>query len=293
MSGNMKVHLYDVRRHVSPPIEQALNFIHSQQLAHRMRTIGTTDIRLEACHSPHSATNSSPYWLLDFTNIRFKNGPGRANRTVPMTGFNLGPNDGFGEETAVLYDAHKRVLLVQYNHYGPRASGICSYINSFDPNTTHDYNLTIRINANAANKLNSKSILKKIEAKITPPKISAAMRNNGTSLTRALDMSEDIGGNTIEISISAGRARNAKLNFQKARNFISSVQQLMSIDGAVDKLSVSGQATREATVEVIDLIEEKLEADINNLTLGTDLRYTQLSRWEGLIRARNGWSSIV
>jgi hypothetical protein len=293
MQGNMKVHLYDVRRHASPPIEQTLNSIHSHPLAHRMRTIGVTDIRLEQCLPPNTAVNSSPFWLLDFTNIRFRNGPGRANRLAPMTGFNIGPNDGFGEETAALYDPQNRVLLVQYNHHGPRASGICSYVNSFDPNSTHDYQFTIRINANAAVQLNRTSILKKIEARITPPKISTAMRNSGTSLGRALVISDDIGGNTIEISISAGRVRNAKLNFQKARDFITAMQQMMNIDGAVEKLEVSGQVTQGSRVEVIDLIEEKIEADISNLTLGPDLRYTQSSRWEALARARNGWSSII
>lgn len=292
MSGSMKVHLYDVRRHASPPIEQMLTSIHGQQLAHRMRTIGVIDLRLEQCLPPSSGNNSSPYWLLDFTNIRFRNGPGKANRVAPMTGFNLGPQDGFGEETAALYDAQKRVLLVQYNHHGPRASGICSYVNSFDSNATHDYQLTIRINANAASRLNGKSILKKIDAKITPPKISANMRRQGVSLNKALDISDDMDGRTIEISISAGRSSNSKLNFQKARDFINSLQHLIG-DGAVERLEVSGKATPDSRVETIDLIEEKIEADINNLTLGPDLRYTQSSRWEALIRARNGWNSII
>nr|WP_152034632.1 DUF6731 family protein [Paracidovorax avenae] len=210
-----------------------------------------------------------------------------------MTGFNLGPNDGFGEETAALYDPQARVFIVQYNHLGPRASGICSYINSFDHGTTHDYDFSIRIDASAANRLNGKSILKKIDAKITPPKISDSMRRGGTSLLKALDISDDMGGKTIEISISSGKSKNSKLNFQKARDFIASLQRLMSVDGAIEKLEIKGQSTQGAAVEVIDLIEEKVEANINNLTLGSDLRYTQASRWDGLIRARNGWNSIL
>lgn len=293
MTGSMKVHLYDVRRHTSPPIDQTLPTIFTQPLAQRMRTIANADMRLETLAAPNSPNNNSPYWLLDFTNLRFRHGPGKANRAAPVIGFNLGPDDGFGEETAALYDPQHRVILVQYNHHGPRASAICSYINSFDGSTTHDYEFTVRLDAQAANRLNGKSILKKIVVKITPPKISAAMRNGGTSLNRALQISDDLDGNTIELTITSGRSKNGKLNFMRAKSFVQSIVQLTNTTGAVDSLKVTGQASQGTPIEVIDLIEEKMETEITNLTLGTDLRYTQESRWTALVRARNGWNSIL
>ncbi len=293
MSGSMTVHLYDVRRHSSPPIDQTFNQIMSQPLAQRMRKIAHTDIRLEECLPPHSQRNSTPYWLLDFTNIRLKNGPGKANLLGPMTGFNIGPNEGFGEETAVLYDAQHRVLIVQYNHHGPRASSICSYFNSFDASQTHDYTLTIRVDTNTATKLNAKSILKKVTIQITPPKISPHMRNGGTSLSKALQISDELDAESIELTISAGRATGARLHLQRTRNLINHITQQFGVKGAVGKLSVTGQTMQGTPVEAIDLLEEKIEAEIDNLALGSDLRYTQDSRWNALVRARNGWSSIV
>lgn len=293
MSGHMTVHLYDVRRHSSPPIDQIFNSIMNQPLHQRMRKIANTDIRLEECLSPHSAVNSTPYWLMDFTNIRLKNGPGKANLLAPMTGFNIGPNEGFGEETAVLYDAQYRVLIIQYNHHGPRASSICSYFNSFDPSCTHDYSLTIRVDNNTATKFNGKRILKKVTIQITPPKISAQMRNGGTSLSKALQISDELDAESIELTISAGRSSGSRLNLDKTKRFIDNVKQQLGVKGAVGRLSVTGQTMQGTPVESIDLLEEKIEAEIDNLTLGSDLRYTRDSRWNALIRARNGWSSII
>lgn len=293
MPSNMKVHLYDVHNQASPPIEVALAAISATPLVHRMRSVGLNEIRLENCLPPNTSDNVTDYWLLDFTNLRFKNGPGRANRTAPMTGFNLGPEDGFGEETAALYDPTEKVLLVQYNHHGPRASAICSYINYLWLGVMTDYELTIRLNLNASLKLQKQTILRKIQTKITPPKISSDMKNSGTSLESALSLSNSIGGNSIEITISAGRSKKSKLNFEKGHEFISAIKQLMNNGDVVKKLEIEGRPSQGAPIETIDLIEEKIETTIDNLTLGSDLRYTQSSRWEGLLRARNGWSTIL
>ena len=293
MPSNMKVHLYDVHTQATTPFEGALAAISATPLDQRMRSVGANEIRLENCLTPNTPANASSYWLLDFTNLRFKNGPGKANRVAPMTGFSLGPDDGFGEETAALYDPSKKVLLIQYNHHGPRASAICSYISSFFPGVMLDYELSIRLNPNAALKLQRQSILRKIDAKITPPKISSSMRKSGTSLDNALSISNSIGGNTIEITISASRSKSSKLDFQKAHEFISAIKELMSNGDAVERLEVEGRPSPGAPIETIDLIEERIETTIYNLTLGSDLRYIQSSRWEGLLKARNGWGAIL
>lgn len=293
MASNMKVHAYDVHRHQSPAIEQMFATISAAPINARLRTIGITEMRMEACFPPNVGINQSNYWLMDFTNLRFKNGPGKANRSAPITGFNLTQNDGFGEETALLYDAKKRVILIQYNHHGPRATSIQSYINSFDVSRTHDYEFWIKPDVDALNRFRGKSILKKITAKISPPKISAQQRSSGVSLSSALQIANDLHGSHIEITISASKARNSKLNFQKAREFIIAVQNLASTTGAVEKLEASGKRSIDTPVEPIDLLSEKLEVSIDNLDLGRDLRYTQASRFEGLIRARNGWNSVL
>jgi hypothetical protein len=119
------------------------------------------------------------------------------------------------------------------------------------------------------------------------------MRNGGTSLSKALQISDELDAESIELTISAGRSNGSHLNLQKTRNFISGIAQQFGIQGAVGKLSVSGQTMQGTPVEAIDLLEEKIEVEIDNLTLGADLRYTQDSRWTALVRARNGWSSIV
>lgn len=293
MAQDMKVHLYDVKRHDSGPIDNLFQAILSDPIESRMRTVGTTEIRLEECIPPHTGDNSTGFWLLDFIKMRVSHGPGKASRNGPISGFDIGKNGGFGEETAALYDPQKKVILLQYNHNGPRATSICSYLNSYNPNTTEDYDMWIRMKAAATAKLNKTSIITKIHAKISPGDITSDLRNAGVGLNEAIKFSQYFDGHDIEIRITAGRKRKSQLNFQKTRDFVSSLQHLFGQNGAVEALEVTGKTAPESRPEPIDLMEDKLEEKITGLELGEDLRYTQKSRWLALIKARKGWDSIL
>lgn len=300
MAGEMAVHLFDVRAiQRTPPLTELLERIHQDGIANRLKTVGQQEVRLETIAPPRSADNNTAYWLLDFTKIRFEHGPGKASREDPIEGFELEADQGFGEETAALYDPQRQVILIQYNHYGVRSSIMKNYFALYghDANAVGSYEFNIRMDESADVKFAQKEIITKMHFKIAPPRMTQAQRDGNVSLGRSLDVSDNLGAETIEVIVSAGRSGNAALSFQRARALARRLMEIRHVgedqDPIVSKLEVVGRDSLLEPLDVVDLLKPKLEQRIGDLILGADRRYTQRSRWDGLIRARNGWGRVI
>lgn len=299
MPGEMTVHLFQLwTAKDTPRLELLLKTIERDDLEARLKVVGQQEVRLESLLSPHSDDNDTPYWLLDFAKIRFDHGPGKASRVAPIEGFDLEEDEGFGEETAALFDARHRVMLIQYNHYGVRSSTMQNYFNLYDDEAPRGYELNIRLDDATEARFAKKQILTKIRFKIAPPKMSAEQRLAGVRLTRALELNDELRGANIEVAISAGRAHNAMLNHQRVHQFVSALRKLVGADDdrdgpIVQKLEIEGKDDALAQAESINLLTSKLEQKIAGLELGEDLRYTQRSRWDALLRARAGWRAKI
>lgn len=300
MAGEMAVHLFDVRRfNGSPRLDVLLEQIAADDLTARLKLVGQQEIRAESIQRPNSDGNRSPYWLIDFTKIRFEHGPGKASREEPIEGFDLAEDEGFGEETAALYDPRFQVLLVQYNHFGVRASTIGHYFSlyNYEEDAIRSYDLLMRMDENADLRFASKEVIRKLHFKVAPPKMTSRQRAGNVSLGRALDVSDSLGAETIEVVISAGRSANSSLSIDRARAMVAKLMGMRPTDGDNDpvltKLEVTGKESPVDPTDVLNLIAPKLEVQIADLELGRDLRYTQQSRWAGLIRARNGWARVL
>lgn len=299
MPGEMTVHLFRVSRDQgTPSLETLLRQIERDELEARLKVVGHQEVRLESILPPHVDENDTPYWLLDFAKIRFDHGPGRASRVAAIEGFDLDENEGFGEETAVLFDARHRTMLIQYNHYGVRSSAIQHYFNIYEDDVLRGYGLGVALDEDAGVKFARKQILKKIHFKIAPPKMSAAQRRAGVGLGQALELNDNLNGANIEIIISAGRQQNAMLNHQRVHNVVAALRRLVGHDdereeAVVQKLEILGKENELAAAESVNLLVSKLETKIPGLNLGDDRRYTQRSRWDALLRARLGWRGII
>lgn len=300
MPGEMAVHLFEVRElNQTIPLADLLEMIKADDMAGRLRTVGQQEVRLEAISPPRSNGNDTPYWLLDFTKIRFEHGPGKASREEPIEGFELDSDQGFGEETAALYDPNRQVMLIQYNHHGVRSGIIKNYFSLYghDQNRAGSYEFNIRMDENADARFAQKQVITKMHFKIAPPRITGAFRANNVSLGHSLDVSDHLGAETIEIIVSAGRSMNAALSFARATALIRQLMRMRPAgdgeDPAVSKLEVVGRDSEADAIDVVDLLRPKLEQRIGDLVLGDDRRYTQQSRWDGLLRARNGWGNVI
>jgi len=292
----MKVHLFRVHSQpVGERLETALAAAAAMPIEERLRLIGQREMRLESALAPHTRGNASPYWLADFTTLRFEHGPGKASRTAPIAGFALDVDEGFGEETAMLYDPDTRHVVIQYNHHGPRAGSIQEYLSSVIQDVARSYEFQLRMDEQAEVRLAQRQVIKKLHFKIAPPRMSAGMRHAGVSIERALELSQDLGGQSIEVVISAGRGQLAN---GRAHQMLGALRRVLAMDltdghGAVETLKVHARANVDDESEVINLLMPKIEQEIGDLQMGADRRYTRRSRWDGLLRARNGWTDIV
>ncbi len=300
MLGVMKVHLYQVVAYNNTvPLEETLEEVAQADLEQRLRSLGGQqhEVRIEKILRPNDQGNKSKFWLMDFTRLRFDHGPGRVSRTDPIAGFDLEVDEGFGEETAALYDPEHGYLLVQYNHFGVRSGLINDYFAQFDQGAVREYALHPKMDESSEVRLAQKEILKKVTFKVATASISDSQRKAGVSLERALALSDHLKGQTIEVTISSGRSMRTMLSKSRVMKMVRQLQQLAGTDddggAVVSKLEVVGKSTSESVAEAIDLLAPKLETSIDGLVLGLDRRYTFESRSRALLRARAGWATVI
>lgn len=300
MAGKMNVNLFHVHTDVAAvPLPDLLTTISQLPLLDRIRALSYGEMRLDYAEPPRSANNASPFWLLDFVKLRFDHGPGKVGKTTLTEGFDLNPDEGFGEETAVLYDADSNHMVVQYNHHGVRASAIERYLNIFNhnPGDVSGYTLAVKLDPTSEVRLAQKNYITKLHFKVAPAQMTAAHRRGNVGVRRALAMNDAQGGNTIEVTIAAAPrehllAAPIMAMIESLKNMVSADQQ----DGvrAVAQFEVDGKVDLLDRADGINMISPKLEASIDGLMLGgDDRRYTRRSRWDGLIRARRGWNGII
>lgn len=295
MADAIKVHLYQVLNGANTPdLETVLELMERTELADRLRLLGRNEIRLESVLAPRGPRNPTPYWFLDFTRLRFEHGPGKASRTDPVEGFPLAADEGFGEETAALYDPTRGYMLVQYNHHGVRASTIRDYLSFVMPGELRSYEFRVKFDETAEARLAQKQIITKLHFKLAPASMTDAQRAANVGLGRALELNDSLQGQTVEVVISAGRGRNAMLQSRNVSRMISGIQAILRRDeDVVEKFEVVAKAQADDHAEAIDLLTPKLEQEIDGIIMGPDRRYTQRSRWDALLRARNGWTALL
>lgn len=230
--------------------------------------------------------------------MRFGNGPGRVGRTTEIAGFDLGDDEGFGEETAALYDAQTNYVLVQYNHHGVRASAIKKYFNVINhtPAGVTGYELSIKLDPTAEIKLAQKNFINKIHYKIVTSRLTEAHRVAGLSLHEALAMSEEQRGGSIEVTISAPKREN--LLMSSVKKTVNALRGMATADqeeetNVLTQFEIEGRDGILDRADAVDMLSPKLVSTVDGLTLGGDRRYTRRSRWDGLLRARHGWRTII
>lgn len=296
MANEMKVHLFKVRTmDGAQPLENLLTAIQGDPLENRLRTLSYQEIRLESLRAPTTRGNPSPYWLLDFTKLRFEHGPGKISRDAAIEGFELEEDQGFGEETAALFDPASQHLLIQYNHNGPRSGRIEEYFCNYENAVVDKYALHIVLDDTANVRLAQKDIITKIQFKVASPRITAAQRAANVPLSRVIDMANNMNGETVDVTISAGHGR---LTMQTVQNMIGTLRNMMvrrddPVEGPLKTFKITGKSGINGESDEINMLLSKQESTIDGLEMGADRRYTRESRWNGLLRARRGWNAII
>lgn len=285
----MKVHAYKVEfTDGSQPLEEVLQQIENEQsLRERIRLINQVELRAE------SIAQQDGLWLMDFVRIRTSHGPGKVGRDSEVEGFEFEEEEGFGEETAALYDPTTGYILIQYNHFGVRAGAIADYFSAYDGTENNLYTFKPKYDEDVERRLLNHGITRKISFCLDVTRMSEQDRQRGRPLSEAIDYGRQNGADKIKVEISVQGERNRSL----AQGALDGLAALRSILGqnpdAVTKLEVSGKENQDSVTEVLDLIAHRLSVEFNDLVLGADLRYPRDERWRALTRAKNGWRQVL
>jgi hypothetical protein len=230
---------------------------------------------------------------MDFVRIRTSHGPGKVGRDSEVEGFEFEEEEGFGEETAALYDPATGYMLIQYNHFGVRAGAIADYFSAYDGTENNLYTFKPKYDEDVERRLLNHGITRKISFCLDVTRMSEQDRQRGRPLSEAIDYGRQNGADKIKVEISVQGERNRSL----AQGALDGLTALRSILGqnpdAVTKLEVSGKENQDSVTEVLDLIAHRLSVEFNDLVLGADLRYPRDERWRALTRAKNGWRQVL
>lgn len=299
MAGKMTVHLFKVEAHKNAMgLDAALSLIAADDISTRLKDVSGNRVRIEQIVPPQSVGNESTYWLLNFTKFRFENCPGKVGVNTPIEGFDIGKDEGFGEETAAIYDPKSKFMIIQYHHSGVRASAIENYLSNYfhDDDQITGYELKVKLDPTAEAKLAKKKYISKVKLKIAPPQITKVFREQNLSLGTVLDMGSSAKSKDIELVLAADRGEN--LNDRFIMPLINSLKKLRQFDldndsAAMTKFEVFGRNEKEDRADAINMLAPKLKLEISGLTVGGDKRYTIISRWDGLLRAATGWKDYL
>lgn len=280
------VHLYQVLTDdKSKPIEQLLEEVQGLSLESRLRSINNREMRLD-----HVERVANGLWMLDFTVLRFDNGPGRASKSSPLRDFDLHEGEGFGEGTAAIYDPVSGHIALQYNHYGARAAAICAYLSTLD-DKPNGYEFRISLNDTALARLKKKTVFTRLELKVAPAQLSNAFRKANVALCSALAAQQDTFGGDL-ISIEVGLDRHSKTSTLPIGKTLKSLIHLAQGErDAVRHLQVSGKDSDVSPIDVVDLLEEARATTFKDMPLSGGLRYPLDDRLNRIERALRGWKA--
>ena len=122
MEIKRKIQLYHVKQRGSLGIDEILSHLDALSMEERIRSIGGHDIKVEVLDRLNSG--------LCFANFSKKRdvGPGKSSPNEVTRSFDLKEEEGFSEVTSILLSKNRKFVMVEYNHYGTKASKIAHYL---------------------------------------------------------------------------------------------------------------------------------------------------------------------
>lgn len=264
-----------------------LQALEKTPLADRLCTINGVEIRAEhVVPSPDGA-----YWELDFNKFRSDHGPGRASPTQETSGIDFEDGECFSEETAALFIPASNHMLVQYNHHGPRVGAIEEYFHHIEVDGGIGVDLQPVLDPDTSNRYAKRSKTLGVKFKIAPQKLTAADRRGGASVGQLIDLCDQADGDIISVGITS-RVSNGGLKSSVADKLIAAVHRLQSRrPESIKSLEARIVEGVDAKSVMLDLLEHRLVAVLEDIPVGKDLRMSREDRITALRRIRNGWKT--
>ncbi|EKO3430229.1 hypothetical protein NTH35_001770 [Vibrio fluvialis] len=290
MAGNFKVHAFGVKNlnDKTDKLEDVLEEIKKDTIDGRVMLVGQHEIRVEHIEEKNGL------WYLDFVKFRDVHGPGKGSKATQVSGFKFKKGEVFCEETAMIYDPKINAIIMQYNHHGVRYAAIEEYFSRYTDGADNQYELQPKYDEGVEQKFASRKAIKSLTLAIDPRLLTEKDHAAKTALGTAIDLGDISNASKIEITITAGREKKRFLSKIIDQTIVKAKSLAEKNPNAVSKLrtGVVGPGLDE-TVQVLDLIAERLCKDFTTVPVGADRRWPRDARYQALEKAKRGWRKVL
>lgn len=208
-------------------------------------------------------------------------GPGKVAPGKAMVGFDFDPNESLGEDTAMFIPSGKNVALVQYNHKGAKAETIGEYLSSFTTGEDEGFEFLWMLEPEVERQIRESKAVKKFTFKVDTRHFSNRDREMGISLTEALNLGTDSGGESVEITISAGPGKQQALFADTRKKLLKMMNFARLNPEKLTKLHASLQPPSGGRTQALNLLGAGLSWEVD-IPQGADKRFPLDDRMKAL-----------
>ena len=282
----MQIELYKLDRYPSNfDLAARLEEIEASPLEKRNRHHQGDHIRLEAFE------RRGDLWLCDFVRIRMEHGPSKAGVGAPAVGFDLNVDEGFGEETAFLWDAERNWCVVQYNHHGVRVSTISEYLAHYNHDIMQHLVLSPKIDDDIQAKLRRKKIVSKVRLSVAPKKLGNEDFDAGAALGSGIKSLKSTQAEKVQIVISTRKRSGLDLGLEAFAEWIGRFAS-GGKGGPLNAALVSAKEKENEKAEVLDLLRHRVTTE-EIVKAGVDRRFSRKDRFDAVHRAHTRWLPLM
>jgi hypothetical protein len=226
--------------------------------AARTKTVNGVPVRLHDSGAAETHRMSG-----ELLRIRMDVAPARASMKGPVGDFDFGSDEGFGEETAFLYDSRYEILVLQRNYIGVSASSFAGYFQQFG-GVRGDIVLKPVIDPSTTAKFNKLATIRQLEVSVAGITNAETIKkqNPGVSVKRFNELVEYFGAQAVHVYLSMGHQPGSLSKAKTAAKQFLKLSQDEHVD--VRKVELSGRTSDEDAL-VVDLLRDRLieEAEIS------------------------------
>lgn len=284
MNVKMKIHLYEVNQ----PMGNAIQKIKDYAMEERVKNVSGYDMKMEEIKTEKH--NGNNVFLMDFCKHR-DSGPGRAKRDEKIQGFDLGEDEAFGEMTAALYDPTTNFIVVQYNHYGPRAGSIAIYLSEF---ATEQFIFSPRLKDDILAEIDKKQYNTSLELSYATASLTEFHKKELGIDTILNNTEAAMGSNIGEVKIIIKKPRGKHKKMENQNSLLKKIFRISSDDDSpITSAKVTGAMTPEDEPEILDILKAKIVDEREGLKIDQSTKmYSFDSRCKLLKQSFLSWKEL-
>jgi len=250
-------------------LEGAIATVAALPLDQRERPINQKDRRLETLSQEGDTT------LLNLATCNYA-GPGRMKSGEESRSFELGNDEFFAFETAMLYDAQRDYLFLETGQGGMAAGATAKYFAGF-AGRGMAYDMIPVVDPDAAARARQCRQIQKVEMRVALGPAGAPDRQAGLGSIAAFG--EGFGAGIVDIAVNVGPDRVGGLVLDRVRALFNRVEDN---DGTIQRMRVRGRHNEDDPIELIDLLQHRERRECTLLVDPETRKIPIDARWAAL-----------